>query len=389
MRAILIILSILITPALFGQNQDSIAGKGDTLLLSGQVSAWTLYSDGNDKPLWLGGRFLPQLNYGINIPHDRKWDMEVSLNVNGIAGFKPFSNNITDGNIKLYRSWIRYSGEQFEVRLGLQKLNFGSASMLRPLMWFDRVDPRDPLQLTEGVWGLLGRYYFLNNVNIWAWTLYGNEKPPVWEVVQTNEHIPEFGGRIQLPLIKGELGLTYHHRNADSRRLAGLLQVADWNLDRIPENKFGIDGKWDVEIGLWFEASWTHKSKDLDIFTNQHLLNIGTDYTFGIGNGLNAVLEHLVAINSIDAFDFTNPMNFTALSFSYPFGLTDNITGIVYYDWNRQTFYNFINWNRHLNKFTFYAIAFFNPEINVLPVNNDSFNLMGGNGIQLMVVYNY
>ena len=69
---------------------------------------------------------------------------------------------------------MRYSSDQFELRLGLQKINFGSASMLRPLMWFDQMDPRDPLHLTDGVWGLLARYYFLNNANIWLWGLYGN-----------------------------------------------------------------------------------------------------------------------------------------------------------------------------------------------------------------------
>ena len=66
---------------------------------------------------------------------------------------------------------------KLHIEPGLQKINFGSATMLRPLMWFDQVDPRDPLQLTDGVWGVLGRYYFLNNANIWLWGLYGNKNP--------------------------------------------------------------------------------------------------------------------------------------------------------------------------------------------------------------------
>jgi len=55
--------------------------------------------------------------------------------------------------------WIRLSTKQFELRAGLQKINFGSATLLRPLMWFDKIDPRDPLQLTDGVYALLARYY--------------------------------------------------------------------------------------------------------------------------------------------------------------------------------------------------------------------------------------
>ena len=70
---------------------------------------------------------------------------------------------------------------------GLQKINFGSAVLLRPLMWFDSLDPRDPLQLTDGVYAVLLRYYFPNNANLWAWALYGNDSPKGWESAATAE----------------------------------------------------------------------------------------------------------------------------------------------------------------------------------------------------------
>merc|ERR1712127_1137306 len=103
---------------------------------------------------------------------------------------------------------------QFELRVGLQKIDFGSASLLRPIQWFNQIDPRDPLQLTNGVYGVLGRYYFLNNANIWLWTLYGNEKTRGFDALETNKKVPEFGGRIQYPTKKGEIALSYHHRSA-------------------------------------------------------------------------------------------------------------------------------------------------------------------------------
>ncbi|MBN2274896.1 MAG: hypothetical protein JXK95_11220, partial [Bacteroidales bacterium] len=137
----------------------------DSLQFKGQMSAWALYNPGNTLPIYLGGRYIPQLNYSIQLPKKGKIDFEASANINGMAGFHPFDTGNTDGKIKPYRLWARYSTRQFELRLGLQKINFGSASMLRPLMWFDKLDPRDPLQLTDGVWGLLARYYFLNNAN--------------------------------------------------------------------------------------------------------------------------------------------------------------------------------------------------------------------------------
>ena len=117
---------------------------------------------------------------------------------------------------------MKFSGDQFEVRAGLQKINFGSASMLRPLMWFDQIDPRDPLQLTDGVYVLLGRYYFLNNANIWVWALYGNDSRKGWEQIPSLKKVPEFGGRLQLPVSHGELGTTYHYRVADASSVPNL-----------------------------------------------------------------------------------------------------------------------------------------------------------------------
>ena len=49
-------------------------------------------------------------------------------------------------------AWLRLSTSRFEARVGLQKINFGSATLFRPLMWFDSLDPRDPLQITDGVY---------------------------------------------------------------------------------------------------------------------------------------------------------------------------------------------------------------------------------------------
>lgn len=140
--------------------------------------------------------------------------------------------------------------------MGLQKIDFGSATILRPLQWFNQIDPRDPLQLTNGVYGIMGRYTFLNNANIRIWGLYGNEKARGFDVVPTNNSIPEFGGRIQHPVPKGELAFSYHHRSANTKTLGHVSA-----LNKIPENRIGLDGKWDLGIGLWFEGVYIHKEK--------------------------------------------------------------------------------------------------------------------------------
>ena len=354
----------------------------DSTTLKGQASAWILYNGSNSMPFWLGGRYIPQLNSLFQLKNDHKIDFEASANINGSSGFKPFDFREVSGQIKPYRLWVRYSSRQFELRAGLQKLNFGSASLLRPLMWFDQVDPRDPLKLTDGVWGILGRYYFLNNANIWIWCLYGNNKPRGWELLGTDNSYPEAGGRIQLSVPKGEIALTYNYRVADARNLFP-------QYGEVSENRIGFDMKLDMVAGVWFEGSWVKKNRDLGMLTNQEIINAGTDYTFNAGNGLYVIFEQLIASNDEKPFTFQNSSTFSLLSLSYPVGLVDNISGIVYYDWTNKTSYNFLNWQKQFNNITLYLIGFWNPEKFNIPSQGTGPNLFGGKGIQIMIVLNH
>ena len=370
--------SLFLALTINSQAQDSISFKG-------QVSTWMLYNGGNDLHFYMGGRYIPQVNYEFELKNDKLIDFEASLNINGSAGFNPFDTLKANGQLKPYRLWARYSSRQFEVRAGLQKINFGSASLLRPLMWFDQVDPRDPLHLTDGVWGVLGRYYFLNNANIWLWVLYGNKDPKGWEFAGTNNHYPEVGGRIQLPVPKGEAALSYHYRIADTRNLGDLVPP----FSKVQEYRIGFDIKLDLFVGFWLEGSWVNKKKDLGIFTNQEILNAGIDYTFGIGNGLNVIYEQLLAVNDQKAFNFQNTTLFSLLSLSYPAGLFDNISGIVYYDWKNKNAYNFINWQKQFNNITLYLMGYWNPENYYIPTQGNDQTLFAGKGIQAMLVLNH
>ena len=150
---------------------------------NGQVTAWGVGQFENPFGIQLGGRFVPTLLGNFNLTPKTKIDFEASLNINGTANFTGLRYDSVMGQFKPYRVWARYSTNKWEVRLGLQKINFGSAKLFRPLMWFDGVDVRDPLQLTDGVYGALGRYYFPNNANIWLWTLMGNDKPKGYETI--------------------------------------------------------------------------------------------------------------------------------------------------------------------------------------------------------------
>ena len=357
----------------------------DSLLFKGQFSSWVNLNSTNKLPVWIGGRYIPQINFSSETAKNRLFDLELSANIFGSAGFHPFDSVHVDGKLKPYRAWIRFSSNQFELRIGLQKINFGSASILRPLMWFDQMDPRDPLHLTDGVWALLARYYFLNNSNIWLWGLYGNNDPRGWELVPTNKRFPEFGGRIQMPVPRGEAAISYHHRIADNRDL----NIFDKFYDKIPEDRFGFDAKLDLKAGLWIEGSWTRKGRNLSFFTNQEILNAGIDYTFGLGKGLYVAYEHLLASSDEHAFAFSNRNSFSLLTVSYPIGLFDKLSTIVYYDWTNNKFYNFVNWQKQFDRIMLYIIGYWNPVLYRLPAQSGSQNLFSGKGIQIMFVFNH
>jgi hypothetical protein len=352
-----------------------------TFRANGQIILWmTANTIKHIKPQ-AGLRYIPKFTLENTFEKGWSLDFELSLNAYGSVQGEGF-----DGDIDPYRLWGRFSTSQFEARIGLQKINFGSATMLRPLMWFDSIDPRDPLQLTDGVYALLVRYYFLNNANIWVWGLLGNDRPKGWEVLASAKDIPEFGGRVQVPLGNGEMAFTYHHRTIAT---TGILQPIAPETLKFSENKYALDGKWDVGVGVWFEGVLVHQDTQALPYPWQRALNIGMDYTFGWGNGLNVIAEHFVLTTSPKAWDSGETVNYTALALNYPLGILDTLAGIFYYDWRGTDFYSFLRWQRTYDQWSIHVMAFWNPDrFAIYQVGQDN-NLFRGQGIQIMVVYNY
>ncbi|MDD3744613.1 MAG: hypothetical protein PHX54_13400 [Lentimicrobiaceae bacterium] len=361
-----------------------VAMAQQKLVFDGQLSGYGNYSPDARLEVTLGGRYIPELNYHLPLSSGNAFDVEASVNVFGSIAFNPFYQSKSDGDIQPYRIWARYTGKQYELRLGLQKIDFGSAVILRPLQWFNQIDPRDPLKLTRGVYAALGRYYFLNNANIWVWMLYGNTEARGYDVVETRHDTPEFGGRLQYPVPKGELALSYHHRTADASAIFG-----ESNFNKIPEDRFSLDGKWDVTVGLWFEAVHIHKTQNMGMLTNQSMLNLGMDYTFGVGNGLNVTVEHLLITGDNKAFGFENTANVTAGMISYPLGLFSRLSTVVYYSWATDDFAFFLNYERQFRKTTAYLMLYYNPDTSALLRENELVNMFPGPGVRLMWVFNH
>ncbi len=358
-----------------------------TASLRGQASGWITSQPEKSAISQLGFRYIPNMFIDKTITGSWHSDAEIAVNAYGTLSLNHWKKTDSDGKIKPYRLWGRFSTNQFELRVGLQKINFGSAVLLRPLMWFDRIDPRDPLQLTDGVYAVLARYYFLNNTNVWLWGLYGNEDVKGLESFPTARNTAEFGGRFQMPVPRGEAALTYHHRQGsfqDARLM--LFPAGD---TRFPENRFAFDAKVDVGIGLWVEAVLIHRQTTPDFLKYQRLWTIGGDYTFAVGNGLAAIFEHFTTESSAKMLGSGNRSRFSALSLSYALGLVDNVSSIIYYDWKNRDWYRLLDWNRQYDNWGFYLLAFWNPQAIQLYQTTAGNNPFAGKGVQLMVVFNH
>ncbi len=347
-----------------------------SLEVRGQLSSWLLFTSSSIDETRLGLRYIPELSVIQPLTDDKNLDAEISLNANTEAPFKSLSDLSDNAELKLYRMWGRYTSSQFEARLGRQKINFGPAKILRSLMWFDRVDPRDPFELTDGVDGLLMRYYFLNNANVWLWGLYGNDDIKGLELVKSNQDEVELGGRFQLPVPKGEMAMTYHHRKIDT---------ADWEakmttiLKDDDENRLAVDGNWDIGVGLWFEAVVSHINTVSKSEQWREFLTLGCDYTFA--SGIHVLGEHFVASTSTSVNETRDDSEISALSVDYNLGLLDRINAIGFYDWTRDDIYYFAGWQR----------TYDNWQINVLAFSNrdDIDNTFAGDGVQMIITYNH
>jgi len=336
----------------------------------GQFSGWTIESRVQDE--WRnnsGLRYIPQLTLEQSVGDESFFDIEASLN-----GFVAYDseNSEEDSDLELYRLKLRFATAQTETRIGLQKINFGPAQLLRSLKWFDRLDPRDPQNLTDGVYALRFTYNALNNASFWLWGLYGNDDPKGYEALPSVSEKPEFGGRLQYPVLDGELAATFHTRKVD----ASILDEPDFT-----ENRFALDGRWEFGIGFWFESVLQQQETDALPYKWTKMTAIGMDYTFGIGNGLYLVCEHFATALSDDTFGWNEDMHVSAVSLSYPVGLFDNLMAIGYYSWDREEYSQHLSWQRTYDNLVINASLFRYPE----PDNENI--ARSGYGGQLMLVY--
>lgn len=335
---------------------------------SGRFSGLGQVSNANDR-IDFNVRYLPQLE----VEFFSNFDAEFSGNIYSFASSNAFGEIAK--KIKPYRGWIRYRSAQVEIRLGLQKINFGPARILRSLSWFEQLDPKDPLQFADGVNALRMQYYFQNNANVWLWGLYGNDNPKGLEMFGTKENTPEFGGRFQYPFGNAELAVTAHHRT--------LL------LDGIAENRIALDGFWDAGVGLWFESVVIQTDYEENKLDYRTFLTLGTDYTFPVGNGVTATAEHLRISMGETLFDDQSKNDITAVSLSYPLGMMDRLSCFSYYSWDSDTPFHYFSWQRTYDRWIFQLNVYWSLEVNSPSFTGKDNRELGTNGFQFMVIFNH
>lgn len=332
---------------------------------TGQVSGWVVIGD----EFKAGAQYVPEINIIHRVNETKSIDGEISLNA---------SISEDDSDLEFYRWWVRYGSEQMEIRAGLQKINFGAAKILRSLRWFDRVDVRDPLELTEGVYGALGRYYFLNNANFWIWGLYGNDDPKGLEVYGTDKDTLELGGRYQFPVPSGETALSFHQRD---------ISDDDWNRKRKSstskgrEYRYAFDGSWDIGVGIWCEAFLSELQITEDETLWGKYLTLGSDYTFDFGPGIHVLGEHFVHRSKEDIKEEYNNYNVSALSVDFSIGILDTIRAIGYFNWEERSFSSYFGLQRTYDNWIINVSLFSNSD--------DETGTYSGTGAQGLVTYNY
>ena len=319
----------------------------------------------------LSFRYLPFIEMKIA----QHFDAELSGNI--FTYFKSDNpSHIADiVEIKPYRSWIRFTTTRFEARLGLQKINFGTAKILRSLMWFDLLDPKDPLQFTEAVYGLRLKYDFQNNNNVWIWGLYGNDSPKGWEKYATEEKTPEYGARIQIPYRNAELAFSAHHR---------LIQKY-----RVPEDRIALDGFWDVGVGVWFESALIHAEYNENEQDYQSFLTLGADYTFPLGNGLNITVENMLFSEGERPYNNQNKNNVFSLSLSYIPGFMDRLSFFSYYNWGKELPFYFLSWQRTYDLWAIHVSGYLTLETDMISTYDEELDVNGSRGIRLMIIFNH
>ena len=302
--------------------------------------------------LWLDSNFLEnsenlsyfgyiaELSLKSNDNLDIEWSRKLTSEYYGSETYNTNQN---------YRLWIRYSNPKYDFRVGLQKISFGTASLLRPLNWFDTINFISTTGQTDGVKAIRTQFFPSKSSIFWIWCI--------------DDAKVSCGSRLEFLNSYGSFGLTYHNDRYQEDHYI----VTNPQIGHIPNIKFpgrnhriGIDYRYDGLMGLWLEgASVLSSSKDINL-NRFDMLTLGADYTLPILNGL------LISSESM-YFSFISQdlwmLNRTTSSLiaSMPIGMLNDLMFITIKDWDTKDFYNLLRWSTTFDYLSINCMLSINP----------------------------
>ena len=309
--------------------------------------------------------YIPIISANKKLSHDSMVDLEWAYRLDRSYN----GDSLEEYHGKLYRGWLRYTTQFIEARLGLQKVSFGPARVLRQLAWFDTIDLEDPTAQTEGVEAFRFRFFPSNSLAIWTWIMKGESDTL------------SYGGRGELSTNIGEWGFTFHQDPSKSLQPIGQLGNSIFS----PHNRLAIDFRYDGVIGLWNESALVQSDNlELDMIT------VGADYTLSIANGILIMSESMYI--SIIEKNSTSSQTLTVLMVNVPVGMGNHIMFISRLDWDENLTYNYLRWSNTYDHYSVNFILSVNPQkedynipAEFLPQTLAEF----GTGIQFMFIYNH
>ena len=316
--------------------------------------------------------YIPTLSIFRNLSNERLIDIEWAHKINRVYSDQALLSSYD----KPYRWWVRYSTDKLEARLGLQKITFGPAQILRPTSWFDTIDPRDPTGQTDGVEALRVKYFPNNVLSLWAWA------------INNNSEKYSYGLRTELSGDSGDWGLTLHQDKNEIINQLGLLPI----IMSGSHSRIALDYRYDGLIGFWFEGASFFSTNDL-----YNLATIGADYTLPIYNGVLIMIETMqingspknnIILDSIKNINET----YSVLMASMPIGLLHQVMAVAQLDWERSQSYYYLRWGITYDRFSLNFSLSANPKINDYRQYQDYLptNLSGlGNVLGFTVIYNH
>jgi hypothetical protein len=311
--------------------------------------------------LWLDANFLENsedLSYfgyiaELSLRSNNNLDFEWSRKLTSI-----YSNSETYNTNKNYRLWIRYSKPKYDFRLGLQKISFGTASLLRPLNWFDTIDFTSTTAQTDGIKAMRAQFFPSESTIFWIWCV--------------DDEKVSCGSRLEFLNNLGSFGLSYHNdRDNIDHKVFSVPQIID-NQPSIDfpgrNHRIGLDYRYDGLMGLWLEgASILSSSKDINL-NRFDMLTLGADYTLSVLDGVLISSESMYfSFISEERTEDTdqNPwilhQTTSSLIASMPIGMLNDLMFITIRDWNTKDFYNLLRWSTTFDYFSINCMLSINP----------------------------